>query len=131
MKQKLVRFMYGRYGVDKLSKHLVWAGLVMGVVSVFFGGGLLYICSMVLFIYSYFRIFSKNTAKRYGELCRYERFLAKWKNAPAKWKKEAALRKEYKIFKCPSCRQKIRIPKGHGMVEIRCRKCQAVFRKRT
>lgn len=131
MKEKFIRFMYGRYGVDKLSKHLVWAGLVLSLLSMFFGGNLLYWVSLATFIYSYFRVFSKNTTKRYQELCSYERFLAKIKNFPSKWKKEAAQRKQYKIFKCPSCSQKIRIPRGHGMVEIRCKKCQTLFRKRT
>ena len=57
----------------------------------------------------------------------YERFLAKIKNGPATWKKEATQRKRYKIFKCPSCSQKLRIPRGHGRVEIRCKKCQTLF----
>ncbi len=127
MKEKFIRFMYGRYGVDKLSKHLVWVGLVVGLLSMLFGGSLLYLFSLVLFIYSYFRIFSKNTTKRYRELCSYERFLAKIKNGPATWKKEATQRKQYKIFKCPSCNQKLRIPRGHGRVEIRCKKCQTLF----
>lgn len=131
MKEKFIRFMYGRYGVDKLSKHLVWVGLVVGLLSMFFGGSLLYLFSLVLFICSYFRVFSKNTTKRYRELCHYERFLAKIKNGPATWKKDAEQRKQYKIFKCPSCSQKLRIPRGHGMVEIRCKKCQTLFRKKT
>ena len=131
MKEKFIRFMYGRYGVDKLSRHLVWAGLILGLLSMLFGGNLLYLLSLATFIYSYFRVFSKNTTKRYRELCSYERFLAKIKGGPARWKREAAQRKQYRIFKCPSCRQKIRIPRGHGMVEIRCKKGGAVFRKRT
>lgn len=131
MREKLIRFMYGRYGVDRLSKHLVTVGLVLSIVSIFFGGNLLYLLSLALFIYGYFRIFSKNTAKRYREACAYERFLSKVKSAPARWKREMEQRKDYRIFKCPNCRQKLRIPKGRGMVEIRCRKCGTVFRKRT
>lgn len=131
MREKLVRFMYGRYGVDKLSKHMVTAGLVLCIVSLFLGGDLFYLMAIALFVYGYFRIFSKNHAKRYKELYAYEKFLSKVKKYPEQWKREAKQRKDYRIFKCPGCRQKIRIPKGRGNVEIRCQKCSAVFRKKT
>lgn len=131
MREKLMRFMYGRYGVDKLSRHLVIVGMVFCVLSLLGGGNLFYLLSIILFVYGYFRIFSKKHAKRYKELCTYEKFLSKVKRYPEKWKKEAKQRKEYRIFKCPNCKQKIRIPKGRGNVEIRCQKCRAVFRKRT
>lgn len=131
MREKLIRFMYGRYGVDRLSKHLVTVGLLLSILSMFFGGKLLYLFSLLIFIYGYFRVFSKNHAKRYNELCAYERFLAKIKVFPKRWQNELKQRKDYRIFKCPSCKQKLRIPKGRGNVEIRCRKCQTVFRKRT
>lgn len=131
MREKLARFMYGRYGVDRLSKHMVTVGLVCSLLSVFFGGNLLYLLALAIFIYGYYRIFSKNHTKRYKELAAYERFLARIKGFPRKWKKEMEERKEYRIFKCPSCKQKLRVPKGRGMVEIRCRKCQTLFRKKT
>lgn len=131
MREKLARFMYGRYGVDRFSRHLVIAGLVLNLFSLFIGGKLLYLLSLAVFIYGYFRIFSKKYTERYKELCAYERFLARIKGYPAKWKSEAAQRKEYHIFRCPGCRQKIRIPRGRGRVEIRCPKCQTVFRKKS
>lgn len=131
MREKLMRFMYGRYGVDKLSRHLVIAGLVLSFVSILFGGNILYLLSLAMFIYGYYRVFSRNHAKRYQELAAYERFLAKIKKYPEKWKREMAQRKDYRIFKCPTCKQKIRIPKGRGNVEIRCPKCRTAFRKRT
>lgn len=34
---------------------------------------------------------------------------------------------QYCIFVCPSCGQKIRIPKGHGKIMIHCRKCGKEF----
>lgn len=131
MREKLMRFMYGRYGVDKLSKHLVFGAVVLSLVSIFFAGGILSTLSMVMIIWGYFRIFSKNRAKRYEEGVAYEHFLAKLKKGPNQLKYEMEQRKEHRIFKCPGCKQRMRIPKGRGMVEIRCRKCSTVFRKRT
>lgn len=131
MREKLIRFMYGRYGADRLSKHLVIAGMALGMVALFGGGNLFYLLSIIMFIYGYFRVFSKNHAKRYKELYTYETFLTKVKKYPEKWKREARQRKVYRIFKCPGCRQKIRVPKGRGNVEIRCQKCGTVFCKKT
>lgn len=39
--------------------------------------------------------------------------------------------KIYKYFECPKCAQKIRVPKGHGKIEITCPKCGEKFIKRT
>lgn len=36
-----------------------------------------------------------------------------------------------KIFSCPSCSQKLRVPKGRGKIEITCSSCQNKFIRRT
>lgn len=131
MREKIVRFMYGRYGVDKLSKHLVFGAVIVSVAGIFLPVGILYPVSLAMLIWGYFRIFSRNTGKRYQEAVAYEKFLGKLKKGPAQLKYEMQQRKDYRIFKCPNCKQRLRIPKGRGNVEIRCRKCSAVFRKRT
>ena len=48
-----------------------------------------------------------------------------------KWKEDLEEVKKYKIFKCPNCGQKIRIPRGHGKVSVHCRKCGHDFIGRT
>ena len=49
----------------------------------------------------------------------------------AKLKKELAQHKDYHIYKCPNCRQKIRVPKGKGRIAISCRKCGNEFIKKS
>lgn len=71
MKEKLIRFMQGRYGVDQLSKFLLIVGLAIILISAFFGGhvaGMIcYVLGWVVLIYCYFRTFSRNVSKRYAE----------------------------------------------------------------
>jgi ribosomal protein L37AE/L43A len=39
-------------------------------------------------------------------------------------------RKTYAIFKCPSCKQKLRAPKGRGKIQVTCSKCHNQFIKK-
>ena len=75
MKEKFLRFMQGRYGVDQFSKALLIAGLVVVLLSSFFTGKgvgtLFYFLGWVLIIYCYFRVFSRNISKRYAENQKY------------------------------------------------------------
>lgn len=71
MRDKMMRFLQGRYGVDALSKCLLGIGLIAVILAGFFGGkaagNILYILGWAAIIYCYFRIFSKNITKRYAE----------------------------------------------------------------
>ena len=71
MKEKFMRFMQGRYGVDQLSKALPVIGLISVLLASFFRGSLIgtffYYVGWFLIIYCYFRMFSKNVSKRYAE----------------------------------------------------------------
>lgn len=135
MKEKIIRFMQGRYGVDQLSKFLLIVGLVVVLVSAFLGNNpialILYLIGWIFVIYCYFRVFSRNVSKRYSE---NQTFLAKTygiRNFFQKQKNIWQQRKVYHIYTCPSCKQKIRIPKGKGKIEVRCPKCGITFIKKS
>ena len=134
MKEKLIRFMQGRYGVDQLSKFLLILGLVVVVISALFNSRvslILYILGWVLVIYCYFRVFSRNIPKRYAE---NQAFLEKTYKIRMFFQKQKNIwqqRKTHHIYTCPSCKQKIRIPKGKGKIEVRCPKCGATFIKKS
>ena len=134
MKEKLIRFMQGRYGVDQLSKFLLILGLVVVVISALFNSRvslILYILGWLLVIYCYFRVFSRNIPKRYAE---NQAFLSKTYKIRTFFQKQKNIwqqRKTHHIYTCPSCKQKIRIPKGKGKIEVRCPKCGATFIKKS
>lgn len=135
MKEKLIRFMQGRYGIDQLSKFLLITGLAVVLLSAFFGEAavsmLLYIFGWGVVIYCYFRIFSRNVQKRYAENQAYLMKTYKIRNWFQNQKNIWQQRKVYHIYTCPSCKQKIRIPKGKGKIEVRCPKCGTTFIKKS
>lgn len=130
-KVKFARFMQGRNGVDQLSQFLNVVVLILLVVSIFTKSIILDWLPFVLMGYMYFRIFSRNIAKRSVEnqkFCNMRYDLAIKKN---KWKKEREQKKIYRFFRCPMCKQKVRVPKGRGKICITCPKCRQEFVRRS
>lgn len=130
MREKLQRFMWGRYGNDKLNQFLMACAMVSILLS-FLLGRVFYMLALALMVYAYFRMFSKNISKRAAENQWYLVREMKVRNILAKKKNELAQRKVYHIYKCPNCRQKIRVPKGRGRIAITCRKCGVEFVKKS
>ena len=126
MRDKLQRFMWGRYGNDRFNQFLMICAIVLMVIS-FFGGNLFYMLAFAVMIYAYFRMFSKNISKRSAENQWYLQREMKVRGFFNKKKKEFQQRKVYHIYKCPNCKQKIRVPKGRGKIAITCRKCGNEF----
>ena len=129
MKEKFRRFMTGRYGADQLSQFLMIAAVVCMFISLFSRQGIFYWFALALIIYSYFRMFSKNYTKRYQENQRYMKYYSRVQTFLWKKKSELKTRKTHHIYKCPNCRQKIRVPKGKGKIAITCPKCRTEFIK--
>lgn len=129
MREKLQRFMIGRYGVDGFGKFLLGAVVVLWAINLFANSRLLYSWALLLMVYAYFRMFSKNTSKRYRENVIYmqlkNKLVSRFKSEKSQFKQ----RKTYHIYRCPTCRQKIRIPRGKGRICITCPKCKTEFTK--
>ena len=131
MRNRLQRFMAGRYGVDKMNQVLSVCSLILIVFGIFFKVSLLYWVGLAVMIYIYFRMLSKDIPRRYAEnpafLQQYYR-LTGWFTG----KKQSMERnKGYRIYKCPQCRQKVRVPKGKGKISIHCPKCSNDFIRRS
>ena len=130
MREKLQRFMWGRYGNDQLNRFLMILVLVLLVLSMIFRGPF-YFLALAALIYSYFRMFSRNVTKRYAENQTYLTKIYKIRTFFTRQKSMWKQRRIYHIYKCPNCRQKIRIPRGKGKIEIRCPKCSTTFIKKS
>ena len=136
MKEKFMKFMQGRYGVDGFARFTMGAALVCVFVSVFFQkgstiGALLNTLGLAAIIYTYFRILSRNISRRYAENQKYLSMTSKLRQSFNREKSMMQQRKTHHIDTCPGCGQKIRIPRGSGKkVEIDCPKCHTKFIKK-
>ncbi len=134
MKQKIARFMYGRYGMDQLSRFLTFFTLVLLIISMFSGRGLkdvLFVLALASVIYSYFRTFSRKLDKRRKENEKYLRIKSSFTGWFSLRRDMWRQRKEFKFFKCPSCKAVLRVPKGKGKIRVVCKKCGTAFEKKT
>ena len=131
MKDKFRNFMIGRYGVDSLSKFMLGTAVVLLVFAMGFRNNFLNTLACLLVLLCYFRMFSRNVRKRYDENVRFLNKTAKIRGFFKSQKNLMAQRKDYHIYTCPGCKQKIRIPRGKGKIEIRCPKCGTTFIKKS
>lgn len=99
--------------------------------ALFFGLRIFYVLALALLVYAYYRMFSKDLSKRSAENQWYLKKEMKVRGWWQRKKKAIAGRKEYKIYKCPKCGQKIRVPRHKGKIAIRCRKCGEEFIRKT
>ena len=112
MKEKFMRFMQGRNGVDQFARFTMGVALAAIVLTLFTGtrsgiGAFLDLFGMAAIVYTYFRIFSKNISKRYQENQKYLQMTDKLRARFQKEKRMMSQRKDYHIYSCPGCGQKI------------------------
>ena len=134
-KAKLYQLMYGRYGTDTLNKVLLWSYIVLfllytvgtlfiptdaarlsAVLSLCY-----YIVSITLIVVIFFRMFSRNIAKRRRENDRFCGFFRLLRN-------RVRDRKTHVYRKCPKCRATLRLPKAKGKHFVVCPRCKERFR---
>jgi len=135
MRAWFARIMAGRNGPDHLNRFLSVLFLILSVCSMFVRNArlasVIYTLSMALFFYVMFRMLSRNIYRRQQENGAYLRERYKitswWNGMRDRW----AQRKDYKFYKCPSCRTRLRVPRGKGKLNIVCRKCGTSFQRRT
>ena len=133
----VVRFMYGRNGMDQLNRVLFW-----GYMGVFLGQllfsmmrlrGLALLCEILLWplmVLILFRMFSKNLPKRRAENQKFWNWWCgvKSRNAGAKARYAD---KDHKYFTCKTCGTICRVPVGKGKIIITCPKCGAQIHARS
>lgn len=70
-KQSFSRFMYGRYGMDQLSRCLSYVVLALIILTFFLRSNVIYTVALLGIVYIYFRMFSRNISRRSAENQKY------------------------------------------------------------
>ena len=131
MKERMQRFMAGRYGNDQLNQFIFIVAIISMVLEIITRQSLFYTLTLVLLILAYVRVFSRNINKRYEENMKFLQKKDAILNKFRKQKYYAAQRRNFHIYTCPQCKQKIRIPKGKGKISITCPECRTSFIKKS
>ena len=132
-RERLIRFMQGRYGGnDSFNKALFGVFLFFLLIAIFTSrssaaNAICHLIAIAVLIYSYYRIFSRNIARRQAENQKFLELTAPIRNCFGKKNTD----KTHRIFQCPQCGQKVRVPKGKGKIEITCPNCRNHFIKRS
>lgn len=119
--------MIGRYGLDQLSNAMFTSSIAVILGSILLKSSVLNTLGIIILVLGYLRMFSKNTSARYRENQKFLGLFGSLKRKTAGYKETAKNRSQYKYFKCPSCGQKLRVPRGKGRVNINCPKCRSTF----
>ena len=127
IKEKLVKFMTGRYGVDQLyyAMFALWA--VLTLVNIKVDSMILMAVSDVFIVLAIFRWFSRNISRRAAE---NEKFLQVWN--PVKRKARLFYRRireirVHRFRKCPHCKKTLQLPIKRGKNTVKCPRCQEKF----
>jgi hypothetical protein len=130
LKDKLVRFMNGRYGIDQLYYALFGTYFILIVANTFIRSTMIDILMWAVLIWMIFRILSRNVYQRRRE---NEKFMKIWNRIKAKGSLTIRRIKEIKtrrFRKCPHCKVVLRLPRKTGKHTVECPCCHHEFKLR-
>ena len=119
--------MIGRYGQDELGKFILSLALILLIINLFVKTAALSAAALVLIIYSYYRIFSRDVRARYAENKKFLTSLDPLRRKFFSSKNKYDNRKLYKYIKCPKCKFEMKAPKNKGKIRVTCKSCGEKF----
>ena len=127
-KSMLYRLMYGRYGTDKLGTCLLITYMILifvhAILTIFIESVIFdlvtALVSLALAFIIFYRMFSRNIAKRRMENQKFCGFFTLNKN-------KIRDRKTHIYRKCPQCRSVLRLPRAKGKHFVVCPRCKHRF----
>ena len=132
LRERIARFMAGRYGVDSLYYALFVSSFVLFIINMFLINFrilslIIALVADALFFYAIFRFLSRNVYKRQKENTAYLNFMKKPKQYLNLIKCKFRDRKTHVYKRCPSCRNNLRLPKEKGKHTVVCPCCKNRF----
>ena len=126
----LRRLMVGRYGSDQLNLFLLVLYLVFFLLSAVTGLGFLSALGMFFILVALIRMMSRNIERRRAENAKFLKLV----RPVTQWfrlRRTMHQDKDHCYFKCPHCKQYLRVPKGKGKITVTCRSCGATFQEKS
>lgn len=124
---RLIRFMYGRNGNDKLNSALFWVYFVILLVNIFLKSIVLWILELILVALYMFRFLSRNVYRRQKENRAFLKVWSKFTGFFKMQKNKFRDRKTHVYRKCEHCHVTLRLPKKKGKHTVRCPQCGKSF----
>lgn len=123
-------FMSGRNGSDQLCLALILLGIVLILLGSITNLVIIDYLGLASYIYSLFRMFSRNLVKRRAENEKYLAFRRSFKTNVSQFFARLKNSKQYKYFRCPQCKARLRLPRKVGEVTVTCGKCRHQFKQK-
>ena len=127
IKQKLYRFMYGRYGIDELYHALMALWAILIILNAFIGSPIIYLLDTAVVIIMIWRSMSRNIGKRRAENERYLRLIKPIKNYFSFQRDKFRDRKSFRYRKCTHCKAIVKLPNKKGKHTVICPRCRERF----
>ena len=124
---RLIRFMYGRNGNDKLNQFLFWVYFVLLLLNLFLSSVILWVVELILIALYMFRFLSRNLYRRQAENRKFLKIWNKFTGFFKLQKNKFRDRKTHVYRKCEHCKAVLRLPKKKGKHTVRCPQCGKTF----
>ena len=131
LRYKLMTFMQGRHGNDKLNTGILILYCIIALIRILIRGAAgritLSVIMAVLLAVWVFRTFSKNIYARERENSVFCNWIYKIRPRAVLLKDRIKDIKTKRYRTCPHCKEVLRLPKRKGKHSVRCPKCGGVF----
>ncbi len=146
---RMMNFLRGRYGWDQLGMVLMVASFALELLGRILRLTLVYYLGVALFLWMFFRMFSRNIPARVRENQWFmdlrnrranKKYFRQQRKETKKQKKNGTYTYSYQeqarenqrgtvycYYYCPACKQQVRVPAGRGKIRVTCPRCQEKF----
>jgi len=127
---RLRAFMSGRYGTDQLNLGLLVLYLLLCLIASATGFSFFNLLALIVVVLAFFRMLSRDPYRRARE---NQLFLDKMQPV-LRFLRQQRLRftdKQHRYYRCPCCRQMLRVPRGRGKITIICPRCRTTIERKS
>lgn len=127
LQQKMMAFMYGRYGMDEMYFGLLALWFAITIVNAFVGSMILSLLGTAVLIFSLYRFCSKKIDRRKRENVAFLKIWHPIRNWFTYQRDKIRDRKTARYRKCKHCKAILKLPNKKGKHTVNCPKCHEKF----